>query len=189
MINPWVRLHRSETKLLIFVLVATFAFEIFWLSWLFLFLLLVLGLQSQFNASTSLVLSLCMMWLSQMICFILAYTTSSDLRIWIFATFFSILVLSRISFLSIGDFSRRFFRPQIISFFVAPAAWLLVQIVASSRYDYAALTWAMSSDARNNAIFINGLKLGQIEVTPLTLLSGGFTGISASTLSEILGCF
>ena len=183
MINPWVRLHKSETALFIFVLLTTFTLESLWLSWLLLFLLLFVGLQSQLDSATSLVLSLCLLWLSQLTCFILAYTSSSDLRIWIFTIFFSILVLSRISFLSISDFSKRYFRPQILAYLVAPLAWLLVQLVAASKHEYASLTWAMSGDARNNAIFINGLKLGQIEVTPLTLLSGGFTGISTSTLS------
>jgi hypothetical protein len=187
LINPWVRLHRSETALLIFVLLATFAFEKLWLSWLLVFFILFLGIRSQLSSTTSFVLSLCLMWLSQLVCFILAYTTSSDLRVWIFVTFFSILALSRISFLSINDFSKIIFRSRNTAFLIAPTSWLLVQIMATTRHEYAALTWAMSGDTRNNAIFINGLKLGQIEVTPLTLLSGGFTGISASTLSANSG--
>jgi hypothetical protein len=72
-----------------------------------------------------------------------------------------------------------------LAFVISPLAWFAVILTASNRHQNAAITWAMSADARNNAVFIFGLKSGSTEASPLLLLSGGLPGISAAMMSAL----
>lgn len=170
--------------LLAITFVSVSVLNLYVLSWLMVFGLLFVKMRERTGASPSFVIALCSMWVSQVMSFLFSDITRSDLRLSVILLNAPLLYLLNTKFLSLKKAVLELRDLRILAVLIAPVSWILLQLIASQNHLNSTLSWALSGDARNNAIFIWGLKSGSVDVTPVTLVSGGFTGISASTLFE-----
>lgn len=173
-------------NLILILLLGASAFsQLFMISWALMFILAFSALLRTISASLSFTLSFCLILAFQLAAFVLTQNFFQEIWISIFLPSIFLVLLLNVSAPDLTVAYRAVFKIKNLAFVISPLAWLAVILTASNRHQNAAITWAMSADARNNAVFIFGLKSGSTEATPFLLLSGGLPGISAAMMSAL----